>query len=71
MSDELQEVQEEQPQAEESVDTSTADVAGEPSAEGDLETSAEAEETAGADEMGESEESDQGEDSADEGSSEL
>ena len=68
MTDELQEVQEEQPQAEEATDTAADEIANEPSAEG--ETAAEGEPAAES-EMDESEESDQGEDSPDESSEEL
>ena len=68
MTDELQEVQEEQPQPEEATDTSAEGIADEPSAE--AEATAEGE-TSAEGEMEESEESDQGEDSPDESSDEL
>jgi hypothetical protein len=68
MTDELQEVQEEQPQAEDAMDTAADEIADEPSADG--ETAAEGE-TPAETEMDESEESDQGEDSPDESSEEL
>jgi hypothetical protein len=68
MTDELQEVQEEQPQADEPTDAVAEESTDEPSPE--AETAIESETTAEG-EMDDSQESDQGEDSAEEESADL